>query len=47
MSTSENRFIRWFGTIATALIIASIIGIIGMYYTSGNGNSNRSKWKRD
>ena len=35
MSTSENRFIRWFGTIATALIIASIIGIIGMYYTSG------------
>ena len=35
MSTSENKFIRWFGSIATALIISSIIGLIGMYYNSG------------
>ena len=35
MSRQESLFIKWFGGIASALIIASIIGLIGMYRTSG------------
>lgn len=35
MSKQESRFIRWFGTIAAALIIASVTGLIGMYRASG------------
>jgi hypothetical protein len=35
MSRNESIFIKWFGGIASALIIASIIGLIGMYRTSG------------
>ena len=35
MSKQESLFLKIFGTIATALVIASIIGLIGMYYTSG------------
>ena len=35
MSTNEKIFLKWFGSIAAALIIASIIGLIGMYRTSG------------
>jgi hypothetical protein len=35
MSKQESIFLKWFGSIAAALIIASIIGLIGMYYTSG------------
>ena len=35
MSKQESSFIRWFGSIAAALIIASITGLIGMYRASG------------
>ena len=35
MSRNESIFIKWFGGIASALIIASIIGLAGMYRTSG------------
>lgn len=35
MSNSESRFIQWFAGIAAALIIASIIGLVGMYHASG------------
>ncbi len=35
MSKTESKFIQIFSVIATALIIASIIGLIGMYRTSG------------
>ncbi|MFA5419633.1 MAG: hypothetical protein WC341_14375 [Bacteroidales bacterium] len=35
MSNQESTFIKWFGSIATTLIVASIIGLIGMYHTSG------------
>jgi len=35
MSNQESTFIKWFGSIATTLIIASIIGLVGMYRTSG------------
>ena len=35
MSNQESNFIKWFGSIATTLIIASIIGLVGMYHTSG------------
>ncbi len=35
MSRNESLFIKWFGSIASALIIASIIGLIGMYRASG------------
>ncbi len=35
MSKQESSFIKWFGTIAAALIIASITGLIGMYRASG------------
>ncbi len=35
MSKQEAGFIRWFGIIAAALIIASITGLIGMYRASG------------
>ncbi len=35
MSKQESSFIKWFGSIAAALIIASIVGLIGMYRTSG------------
>ncbi|NHZ86278.1 MAG: hypothetical protein GWP19_10410 [Planctomycetia bacterium] len=31
MSQSENKFIKWFASIAGALIIASILGLFGMY----------------
>ncbi len=31
MSQVENRFIKWFASIAGALIIASILGLFGMY----------------
>lgn len=34
MSKNESKFIQLFSAIATALIIASIIGLIGMYRTS-------------
>ena len=32
MSASESKFIKWFGGIASALIIASIIGTITIGY---------------
>lgn len=35
MSNQQSLFLKIFGTIATALVIASIVGLIGMYYTSG------------
>jgi len=35
MSRQESLFIKWFGGIASALIIASIIGLLGMYRASG------------
>ena len=35
MSTIESKFIKWFAGIAGALIIASIIGLVGMYHSSG------------
>ncbi len=35
MSNQESTFIKWFGSIATSLIIASIIGLVGMYHASG------------
>ena len=35
MSSNESRFIQWFSAIAAALIIASIIGLVGMYHASG------------
>ena len=35
MSRNESLFIKWFGSIATALIIASVIGLAGMYRASG------------
>ena len=31
MSQIENKFIKWFASIAGALIIASILGLFGMY----------------
>jgi len=34
MSKNESKFIQLFSAIATALIIASIIGLIGMYKAS-------------
>lgn len=34
MSKNESKFIQLFSAIATALIIASIIGLIGMYRAS-------------
>ncbi|OFY51847.1 MAG: hypothetical protein A2W85_09320 [Bacteroidetes bacterium GWF2_41_31] len=35
MSKTESMFIKWFGGIAGTLIIASVIGLVGMYHTSG------------
>ncbi len=35
MSNIESKFIKWFAGIAGALIVASIIGLVGMYHTSG------------
>ncbi len=35
MSNNESKFIQWFSAIAAALIIASIIGLVGMYHASG------------
>ena len=35
MSKNETIFLRWFGSIAASLVIAAIIGIIGMYHASG------------
>jgi len=35
MSRNESLFIKWFGGIASALIVASIIGLVGMYRASG------------
>ena len=35
MSSSESKFIQWFSAIAASLIIASIIGLVGMYHASG------------
>ncbi len=47
MSNNESNFIKWFSAIATALIIASIIGLVGMYRASGivseKVNTNESK----
>lgn len=47
MSNQESSFIKWFGSIAATLIIASIIGLIGMYHTSGivaeKVNANQKK----
>ena len=34
MSNSESKFVNWFASIAAALIVASIISIIGMYRTA-------------
>ena len=31
MSQSESRFLKWFGGIAATLLVAAIIGLIGMY----------------
>jgi hypothetical protein len=49
MSAIESKFIRWFAGIAGALIIASIIGLVGMYHASGivseKVNSNKLKIK--
>ncbi len=35
MPQQESSFLKIFGAIATALVIASIIGLIGMYRASG------------
>lgn len=35
MSEVESKFIKWFAGIAGALIVASIIGLVSMYHTSG------------
>ena len=35
MSQKESLFIKWFAGIAAALIIASVIGLMGMYRSSG------------
>ncbi|PIQ26229.1 MAG: hypothetical protein COW63_17580 [Bacteroidetes bacterium CG18_big_fil_WC_8_21_14_2_50_41_14] len=35
MSNKESKFIQWFAGIAAALIIASVIGLVGMYRASG------------
>ncbi len=35
MSKIESNFIKWFAGIASALIIASVIGLVGMYHSSG------------
>lgn len=35
MSRNESLFIKWFGGIASALIVTSIIGLVGMYRASG------------
>ncbi|MFA5417830.1 MAG: hypothetical protein WC341_05170 [Bacteroidales bacterium] len=35
MSNTESKFIQWFSGIAAALIIASVIGLVGMYRASG------------
>ena len=49
MSKIESNFIKWFAGIAGALIIASIIGLVGMYHSSGivteKVNSNGLKIK--
>ncbi len=49
MSRIESTFIKWFAGIAGALIIASIIGLVGMYHSSGivseKVNSNGFKIK--
>lgn len=34
MSNNESKFVNWFASIAAALIVASIISIIGMYRTA-------------
>lgn len=34
MSNTESKFVNWFASIAAALIVASIISIIGMYRTA-------------
>ncbi|MFK5856095.1 MAG: hypothetical protein QM503_08200 [Bacteroidota bacterium] len=34
MSNSESKFVNWFASIAAALIVASIISLIGMYRTT-------------
>jgi hypothetical protein len=47
MSKQESSFIKWFGTIAAALIVATITGLIGMYRASGilseKVNANEAK----
>ena len=47
MSSNESNFIKWFSAIAAALIIASIIGLVGMYRATGivseKVNTNESK----
>ena len=35
MSATEKSFLKWFGSLATILLAAAIIGVIGMYYQSG------------
>lgn len=35
MSKVETTFLKWFGSIAAGLIIASTIGLLGMYRASG------------
>ena len=35
MSNIESKFIKWFAGIAGALIVASVIGLVSMYHTSG------------
>ena len=35
MNSFESKFIRWFAGIAGALIVASIIGLVGMYHSAG------------
>jgi|GEM_PF-1693739 len=34
MSNTESKFVNWFASIAAALIVASIVSIIGMYRTA-------------
>lgn len=33
MSIEESNFIKWFAGIAASLIIASILGLVGMYHS--------------
>ena len=35
MSAAEKSFLKWFGGLASVLLAAAIIGVIGMYYQSG------------